>query len=1176
VDIVNDYYSWGEAEDYTVIVDSLPDCSSATYPTTVSASIDHDTLCVSGDVTLNLDTVLYFSGITYQWQKSSTGTGSWTDIGTGQISPLLTVTGVSANTWYRCQVKCSGTTMITSNVVNTHISNPSFTSAPSSGTRCGPGTVGLTAHPVAGSSANWYDQPSGGVPLVMNTDNYTTYYIPQTTVFYVASSGGTVSNTAFVGDYNSILPDAGYGANPLGLLYYGANKHQYIITAAQMNAYGFNTAGYISSIGFQVLGAGDIDSVDFAVSIGLTSDANLQSGWHPVTEVFHDPFYTPTANSVNVFTFSTPFFWDGFSNIVIQTCISIPPAITAVPSVDWAVKGNYTNYTSYGMLYYYSYGVFSPSICDTPSFYTGGYGPNIQFDMHELCEGPREPDTAFVTPGPDFSIAYDTVVCNNSVNPLDVSSVLTNYAQGYTWTALDADMSLYNDAAGTVPYVSGTNKNKIYFKSSVAGLHRIAVHASNGPAQTDCAAADTADIWVQPGNITIMGLPDTICGSSVNPVSQLLLMPGTGYSSGSYIQWEESADGLTYNVIPAAQATTYTTVPLYTNHYYRAVISADAGVCETPDKLVVVANPVVSSTTDSSHCGPGVVVLQATTGGNSHPVWYESDTATTAVGTGLTFTTPYLVQTDTYYVAASGGASSVPGTLTLGSGAVNYTGTYTGFYTYYGNQSVQYLITKDELNALGFTGGAILSLGINVASANYPSQYFKDFAISMKNSSMTAMASGNFETGMQTVYGPHDINFAATGWKTFSFDQPFVWDGSSNVVVQWCWSNNNLDYNFNYPSIKMDQYTSNVEVYQYSYNAITADDICSHSNISSGYSYAYKYRPQFQIEYLGPSETARAMVIATINPKPAVDLGQDINICVDSGAAIVLNAGVQPNSPQFSWSTGSTNQVISTNQSGTYSVTVTNSYDCVTSDTVDVILRHNPKVTLPDDTSVCINTPTVLDAGPFGIQYFWSNGATTQTTTVNTGGTYTVLVTNNDGCTVGDTIVVDMSGNEPHYDGIQITNDAGMTFTFHALNPQDVVGYDWDFGDGSPHKADSSPTHTYLHDGNYIVTLSVMSACGGYVDSTSAHILGIGQVNLGNDQLAIYPNPTKEKATIETKGVKMERIVIFNVLGQKIYEADADSPYKHELDLKGVASGVYNISVYTDQGLVTRKLNVIK
>src|SRR5690606_24648926 len=99
-----------------------------------------------------------------------------------------------------------------------------------------------------------------------------------------------------------------------------------------------------------------------------------------------------------------------------------------------------------------------------------------------------------------------------------------------------------------------------------------------------------------------------------------------------------------------------------------------------------------------------------------------------------------------------------------------------------------------------------------------------------------------------------------------------------------------------------------------------------------------------------------------------------------------------------------------------------------------------------------------------------------------------------------------------HYDGIQITNDAGMTFRFHALNPQDVVGYDWDFGDGSPHKADSSPTHTYLQDGNYVVTLNVMSACGGYVDSTSAHILGIGQVNLGNDQLAIYPNPTKEKA----------------------------------------------------------------
>jgi hypothetical protein len=231
---------------------------------------------------------------------------------------------------------------------------------------------------------------------------------------------------------------------------------------------------------------------------------------------------------------------------------------------------------------------------------------------------------------------------------------------------------------------------------------------------------------------------------------------------------------------------------------------------------------------------------------------------------------------------------------------------------------------------------------------------------------------------------------------------------------------------------------------------------------------------------------------------------------------------------------------------------------------------------LGDDTSVCVNTPVTLDAGSDGIQYFWNTGATTQTITVNTPGNYNVLVTNSQGCTVGDTITVNMSGQTPSFDGIMITNNGNHTFTFNALNPQNVIGYDWDFGDGSPHAYSAVPTHTYANDGTYVVTLVSSSSCGSVADSTSAHILGIGDLNLGNNELSVYPNPTKDKATIITKGVKMEKIAIFNVLGQKIYEANADSPYKHVLDLSSVASGVYNITVYTDKGQAVRKLNVLK
>lgn len=1167
-------YYWGEAEDYTVMIDSLPGCATATFPSSVNATIDHDTLCITGDVALDLDTAFYYSSVTYQWQSSPTATGSWSDIGTGQIGTSLSVTGVTANTWYRCEVKCNGTTQVTSNVVSTHISNPTMASAPTSGTRCGPGTVLLTAHPTAGNSANWYDQPSGGSPLVMGTNTYTTYYIPQTTVFYAAASGGTVSNNAFVGNANDIL-DYVYLGNPLGLYAYGANKQQFLITAAKMNSFGFNKAGYINSIGLDVLSAGNVDTMGLTIAIGQTTDADLTSGWHNVTQVYDNPTYTPTANAVNTYTFSTPFFWDGTSNIVIQFCNSIPG--NTIPSSDWAIRGNSSDFSTYGIsLYYYDYGVYT-SICSTTSFYQNYYYPNIKFDIHELCEGPREADTAFVTPGPDFGITYDSVVCNNTIKSISVSTPLSNYSQGYTWTALDGNIVLYSDAAGATPYTGG-NLSTVYFKSLVAGMHRVAVHASNGTAQSDCAAADTADIWVQPGNITILGMPDTICSGSASSTSMLQLKPNTGYSQGPYIQWQESADGITYNNIPSTNITTYTTVPLYTPHYYRAEISAVAGICESPDKLIVVANPVINSTTDSFNCGPGSVTLLAATGGNSGAAWYTSDTASIPIGFGSPFATPFQTQTDTYYVAARGGANSVPTEITLGAGAsTSTTSNYPSYYLMpfshiFGGIKGQYLIKKDELNAAGIMGGFITSVSFNMVD-NSGNPTYNDFSVSVGSTSVASLST-TFETGLTEVRAPQDYTTTANAWNTISFDQPFYWDGSSNIVVQVCWSTNDGG-SYPYGSLKYDDATFTASHVGYNDNQ-PASAICDGSGIPTFNYQTGNLRPQMKLGAFGPCESARQPVIASIYPKPAVDLGSDINECVDSGTTIVLNAGVQPYSPQFIWDNHTNSQIRSVNQSGTYYVSVTNSYTCETADTINIVLRDNPKVTLGNDTSVCVNTPVTLDAGSNGIQYFWNTGATTQTITVNTPGSYNVLVTNSQGCTVGDTITVNMNGQTPSFDGIMITNNGNHTFTFNALNPQNVIGYEWDFGDGSPHAFSAVPSHTYANDGTYIVTLISSSSCGSVSDSTSAHILGIGDVDFGNGSLSIYPNPTKDKATIVTKGAKMEKIAIFNVLGQKIYEADADSPNKHVIDLSSVASGVYNVTVYTDKGQVVRKLNVLK
>ncbi len=66
------------------------------------------------------------------------------------------------------------------------------------------------------------------------------------------------------------------------------------------------------------------------------------------------------------------------------------------------------------------------------------------------------------------------------------------------------------------------------------------------------------------------------------------------------------------------------------------------------------------------------------------------------------------------------------------------------------------------------------------------------------------------------------------------------------------------------------------------------------------------------------------------------------------------------------------------------------------------------------------------------------------------------------------------------------------------------------------------------------------------------------------------------QATLLSKNLKMEEVSVYNVLGQVVLSAKADSPDKQELKLTSLASGVYTIQVRTDKGNVARKLEIIK
>ncbi|MEM7035640.1 MAG: PKD domain-containing protein, partial [Bacteroidota bacterium] len=139
------------------------------------------------------------------------------------------------------------------------------------------------------------------------------------------------------------------------------------------------------------------------------------------------------------------------------------------------------------------------------------------------------------------------------------------------------------------------------------------------------------------------------------------------------------------------------------------------------------------------------------------------------------------------------------------------------------------------------------------------------------------------------------------------------------------------------------------------------------------------------------------------HPSPAVNLGPDRVEC----GPFTLDAG--PNGASYTWSTSAGTQTINESTAGNYAVTVTNQFGCEAIDDVTISMGTVPTVNIGNDTVLCNNQSLTLNAGNPGATYFWSNGATTQSITVNNAAVYIVQVTNTDGCVGVDTIVIDNS-----------------------------------------------------------------------------------------------------------------------------------------------------------------------
>jgi hypothetical protein len=213
------------------------------------------------------------------------------------------------------------------------------------------------------------------------------------------------------------------------------------------------------------------------------------------------------------------------------------------------------------------------------------------------------------------------------------------------------------------------------------------------------------------------------------------------------------------------------------------------------------------------------------------------------------------------------------------------------------------------------------------------------------------------------------------------------------------------------------------------YYFVTSSNDTANSTWSSGSSV-------YVIE-LASSDTA---IINVIVLNPTLDLGSDLVLCGND--TITLDATA--NFSSYVWSSGDSLQLTSVIQGGTYSVVVTDSLGCSTSDTIS-IFHSITQADLGADLNICGLDSIVLGVSSFS-SYSWSNGDTLQNSAVTQVGTYTVSVVDTVGCLDSDTIVIFESA--PSVDlGPNVVALCGSNDTITLDATSIYSSYSWSTGD---------------------------------------------------------------------------------------------------------------------------------
>lgn len=486
-----------------------------TAPTVGTVTVTPDLFCVTGgSVTA---TTTGNSGGTVQWQTSIDGT-SWTNVGT--VNSSTYTVSITQTTFFRVRLSCGGSDLFSVSDTVT-VGNPVLTST-TGATKCGPGAATISAvTPTPGAAVNWFLAPTGGG--IAGSGSSFSPFVNSTITYYAAAEIPIPGvNTGIFGTSTNVNTQAAFSSTDYPSPYtnwYGGNKHQMMIRASELTAAGFS-AGNITSLSFTMTAIGATLATtpvlqNFTIGMKATSAAALGSTFETgfITVLAPTSVTLPTSGlpADVTHTFTTPFYWDGVSNVVIQTAYTNGNLGTSSTFVQ--MRHSDPGFQSTLVFRKDSDGNINNFLNETnPTYVYTNRRPNMRLTISNSCSSPRVPVTITYTAPPALAITPTSAsICNGSSTTVSVTPATVGNYTNYTWTPV----------AGATP--GGTPSGSTVSLAPTATT-RYVLQASNG---AGCTNSDSLLVTVIPTPSTLAGTGYAICANATVPGGQGLSGSGS-------------------------------------------------------------------------------------------------------------------------------------------------------------------------------------------------------------------------------------------------------------------------------------------------------------------------------------------------------------------------------------------------------------------------------------------------------------------------------------------------------------------------------------------------------------------------------------------------------------------------------------------------------------------------